>query len=143
MKGGDELARKWSWYFRNLNENNKLLLINFKKALLYRGIKEETVFEYQKDMKNLMEYLQKLNIRTLDVTNRDIREYLDTLNNGVHTLKVTFKDGGSAETTFTAEKTIKNPSTGVGITSGILILALIFTGFYLLIRKQSKFPKHN
>ena len=52
MKGGDELARKWSWYFRNLNENNKLLLINFKKALLYRGIKEETVFEYQKDMKD-------------------------------------------------------------------------------------------
>ena len=80
MKGGDELARKWSWYFRSLNENNKLLLINFKKALLYRGIKEETVFEYQKDMKNLMEYLQKLNIRTLDVTDRDIREYLDTLN---------------------------------------------------------------
>ena len=71
---------KWSWYFRNLNEENLNLLINFKKALQYKNVKEETIFEYQKDMKKLMEYLQKLNIRTLDVTDRDIRGYLNTLN---------------------------------------------------------------
>jgi len=71
------------------------------------------------------------------------KEYLDTLNNGVHTLKVTFKDGGFAQTEFTIEKTVKNPSTGMGITYGILILALVFAGIYTIIRKQSRFPKHN
>ena len=71
---------KWSWYFRNLNEENLNLLINFKKALQYKNVKEETIFEYQKDMKNLMEYLQEKDIKTLDATNRDIRNYLDILN---------------------------------------------------------------
>lgn len=38
---------------------------------------------------------------------------------------------------------IENPSTGMGITSAILVLALCFFGGYLLMKKQSRFPKHN
>ena len=81
-KWGDETMskRKFSWYHKELNEKNIQLLINFKKHLIPRGLKEQTIHQYLKDIGILMEYLQRLNIRTLDVTNRDIREYLDTLN---------------------------------------------------------------
>ena len=71
---------KWSWFFRDLNEENLLLLINFKKALLYKSVSEGTIHQYQKDVGNLMKYLEERNIKTLEATNRDIRGYLDTLN---------------------------------------------------------------
>lgn len=60
-----------------------------------------------------------------------------------------FKDGNYASTTFTAEydkslENIKNPETGRFIKYGAIIVLVIITGVgYLLIRKKSKFPKHN
>ena len=72
------------------------------------------------------------------------KEYLDTLNNGIHTLKVTFKDGKSVQTQFTIERPIKNPNTGINMQYGILsILIIVGLSTYLLIRKKTKFPKHN
>lgn len=71
------------------------------------------------------------------------QKYLDTLNNGVHTLRVNFKDGGYAETKFTVEKTVENPSTGIGITGGILVLGFILMGIYFIMKRHTKFPKHN
>ena len=70
------------------------------------------------------------------------KEYLDKLNNGEHIVKIIFKDGGIAETKFNVE--VKNASTGINLGFGILTLILIISTIgYFLIRKQSKFPKHN
>jgi len=70
------------------------------------------------------------------------KEYLDKLSNGEHTIKMTFKDGEFAETKFNVE--VKNVSTGINLGFGILSLIVMISGIgYLLIRKQSKFPKHN
>ena len=42
------------------------------------------------------------------------------------------------------KKALENPKTGVVIKYGILFLMVLIGGFtYLLIRKRSKFPKHN
>ena len=72
------------------------------------------------------------------------KDYLTELNNGTHTIKVAFKDGEFAETTFTVEKTVKNPTTGIVFKCGLFVLiGLISCLSYLLIRKQSRFPKHN
>ena len=70
------------------------------------------------------------------------KEYLDKLSNGEHTIKIAFKDGEFAETKFNVE--VKNVSTGVRLGFGILTLITIISGVgYFLMRKQSKFPKHN
>jgi len=72
------------------------------------------------------------------------KDYLTELNNGTHTIKVAFKDGEFAETTFTVEKTVKNPGTGIVFKYGLFILiGLMGCLSYLTIRKQSRFPKHN
>ena len=72
------------------------------------------------------------------------QSYLDSLNNGTHTIKVVYKDAEYAQTTFVVEKTVKNPTTGIVFKYGLFILIGLISGIsYLLIRKQSKFPKHN
>lgn len=71
--------RKWSWFFKEANEENQLLLINFKKHLQMRDLKESSIFDYQKEIYRLMLYFQKKNIKTLEVTTDDIKEYLDTM----------------------------------------------------------------
>ena len=59
-------------------------------------------------------------------------------------VKVTFKDGKSVQTQFTIERPIKNPNTGINMQYGILsILIIVGLSTYLLIRKKTKFPKHN
>ena len=70
------------------------------------------------------------------------KEYLDKLSSGEHTIKMTFKDGEFAETKFNIE--IKNAATGINLGFGILSLIIIISVIgYFLIKKQSKFPKHN
>ena len=72
------------------------------------------------------------------------KDYLSELNNGTHTIKVAFKDGEFAETTFTVEKTVKNPSTGIVFKYGLFaLIGLVSYLLYLFVRKQSRFPKHN
>lgn len=69
-------------------------------------------------------------------------EYAKKLSTGKHTLKVTFTDGEFAQTEFTVA--VKNPKTGYAV-AYTLILVLIALGIvtYFIIKKQSKFPKHN
>ena len=70
------------------------------------------------------------------------KEYLDKLNNGEHTLIITFKDGNLVETKFDVE--VNSVDTGVNFAYGILTLVVLsILAVYVLIRKQSKFPKHN
>lgn len=72
------------------------------------------------------------------------QEYLDNLKEGEHELKVTFTDGEFATTNFAIEKAVENPKTGIVIKYGILVLVTLIAGVsYLLMRKKSKFPKHN
>ena len=63
------------------------------------------------------------------------KSYMDTLSTGTHTLKVTFNNGGTSETTFTvAKQEEKNPQTSDNIISYISILGLSIisiTGLYI------------
>ena len=69
----------WQWYFRDINQDNVLLLINFKKHLQVKGLKNETIFDYQKEMSRLMKYLEEKDIKTLEVSTDAIQEYLDSM----------------------------------------------------------------
>jgi 6-pyruvoyl-tetrahydropterin synthase len=71
-------------------------------------------------------------------------EYLNTLKNGVHTLKVVYNDSEFAQTEFTVENNIENPNTGAGLITDLLLMLIGICALgYCVIRKQSKFPKHN
>lgn len=68
----------WQWHFREANDKNIQLLINYKKALQFQNVSEKTIFEYQKEVYRLMVYLQNKNVETLDVTTEMIQWYLDS-----------------------------------------------------------------
>lgn len=73
----------WTWKFRQANEKNLTLLINFKKHLQFRDISEQTIFEYQKDVYGFMIWLQERDTKILDATTDMLIEYMDTLENSV------------------------------------------------------------
>lgn len=70
-------------------------------------------------------------------------EYTKTLKNGNYELKVTFKDGTEAETTFTVANTVDNTKTGlytgIGLAAGIALIGCSIV--FVTTRKQSKFPQ--
>ena len=66
----------WTWFFRDCNDNNLQLLLNFKKHLLIKELSEKSIHEYLKEMSNFMIYLQEKNVETLEATANDIDEYL-------------------------------------------------------------------
>lgn len=68
----------WQWYFRKANDKNILLLINYKKALQFKNVSEQSIFDYQKEMYRFMIYLQDRNIATLDVSTEIVQNYLDS-----------------------------------------------------------------
>lgn len=68
----------WQWYFRKANDKNILLLINYKKALQFKDVSEQSIFDYQKEMYRFMIYLQDRNIATLDVSTEIVQNYLDS-----------------------------------------------------------------
>ena len=70
----------FTWFFRNLSEDNQHLLINYKKKLLYEGVSEKTIHQYLKELGNWFKYLQDKNITPLEATVEMIEEYLDTFN---------------------------------------------------------------
>lgn len=69
----------WMWFFRYVDESNLQLLLNFKKHLLVRELKEKTIHEYLKEVSNWMKYLQDKDIKTLEATDNDLKEYLDCM----------------------------------------------------------------
>lgn len=71
----------WTWKFRQANERNLTLLINFKKHLQFRDISEQTIFEYQKDVYGFMVWLQEKDVAILEATIDMLIEYIDTLEN--------------------------------------------------------------
>lgn len=73
------MKKNWMYYFKNANEYNIQLLINYKKSLQYKGVSENTIFEYQKSVYNFMLYLQQKDIKTLDATIEILSEYMDSL----------------------------------------------------------------
>lgn len=71
-------------------------------------------------------------------------EYTKKLSEGKHAIKVTFTDGEFAITEFTIKQAVKNPDTGITFGYGILISTILMSFIaYILVRKQSKFLKHN
>ena len=69
------------------------------------------------------------------------KDYVDSLSEGEHTLKVVFNDG-EASTTFVVAKVSSNPQTGDNIifyilSSIISVLTFVITGTYLYKRKQT------
>ena len=68
----------FTWYHRNLNEDNQHLLINYKKKLLYEGVSERTIHQYMKELGNWFEYLQKKEVTPLEATVEMIEDYLNT-----------------------------------------------------------------
>jgi len=70
-------------------------------------------------------------------------EYTKTLKNGNYELKVTFKDGTEAETTFTVANTVDNTKTGlytsIGLAAGLALIGCSIV--FVTTRKQSKFPQ--
>lgn len=73
------MKHNWTWYFRLANEDNVQLLMNYKKMLQYKGVNEKTIFEYQKDVYNWMKYLQEKDVKTLEATENDLKEYIDNM----------------------------------------------------------------
>lgn len=72
------MKHNWQWYFKLANDRNILLLINYKKALQFQDVSEQTIFEYQKEIYRFMIYLQDKNIPTLEVSTKVIQEYLNS-----------------------------------------------------------------
>lgn len=68
----------WQWYFREANDKNILLLINYKKALQFQNVSDKTIHEYQKEVYRFMLYLQSRDIATLDVSTEIVQDYLDS-----------------------------------------------------------------
>lgn len=75
MKG----QHRFTWFFREVNEENLHLLINFKKHLLVKELKEKTIHEYLKEVSNWMKFLQDKETETLKATIDELREYLDNM----------------------------------------------------------------
>lgn len=75
MKG----QHRFTWFFREVNEKNLHLLINFKKHLLIKELKEKTIHEYLKEVSNWMKFLQDKEIKTLEATIDELKEYLDNM----------------------------------------------------------------
>ena len=79
------------------------------------------------------------------------KEYVDTLNEGTHTLKVYFKDGVTLSVDFTITRNTDNkadiPSTGeliartVFIGAGLIVLAGVIFGTVVLLNKRKKRAK--
>lgn len=73
------MKHNWTWFYRKVNEQNLQLLLNFKKHLLVKELKEKTIHEYQKEVSNWMKFLQDKEIKTLDATIDELKEYLDNM----------------------------------------------------------------
>ena len=67
-------------------------------------IKEELEIEYHFEIPGLTSFYPKIKIPKKYIKIEPNKEYLDTLNIGVHTLDVYFSNGGVAQTTFTIAK---------------------------------------
>jgi len=81
-----------------------------------------------------------------------IKDYMSSLSEGEHTLKVAFNNGGTSTTKFTVEKantettttTSNNPKTGDNIITIISIFAIATFGVFttLKVNKNCKIRKH-
>lgn len=67
----------FTWYHRGINEENLHLMINFKKHLLMKELKEKSIHEYMKEISNWMKFLQNKGIKTFEATIENLNEYLD------------------------------------------------------------------
>lgn len=65
-------------------------------------------------------------------------DYLNSLDDGIYTIKVVFKDGEFVKTEFTIDKNISNPDTGMNFTFLILFLIISLFVAYLLFIKYRK-----
>ena len=73
------MKHNWKWFFRDCDDSNLQLLLNFKKHLLMKELSEKSIHEYLKEMSNFMIYLQKKDVKTLEATANDIDGYLSEM----------------------------------------------------------------
>ena len=67
----------FTWFHRGVNDENLQLMINFKKHLLIKNLKEGTIHEYMKEISNWMKFLQLKKIKTFEANVEDLAEYLN------------------------------------------------------------------
>ena len=67
----------FTWFHRGVNDENLQLMINFKKHLLIKNLKEKSIHEYMKEISNWMKFLQLKKIKTFEANTEDLTEYLD------------------------------------------------------------------
>jgi len=129
--------------YKYLDGEEQKFNINDKKQLTFRIDADVKLFEgIYIDGEEVEKKYYTITEGSTVVTFTD--EYSKKLADGNHTLKVTFTDGKQAITEFKVDTKIENVSTGVRLGFGILTLITIISVIgYFLIRKQSKFPKHN
>lgn len=65
--------------FKELNEENFRLIINFRKSLYWNKLKEDTVYTYSKDVQRFLMFLQNKNITIQDATLETLEEYIDSI----------------------------------------------------------------
>jgi len=76
-------------------------------------------------------------------------DYIKNLTEGEHTFKTTFKDGSSAETKFTVQKsvvegTVPNPDTGLFTGLGLMgLIGALSAGVYVSLKRKNKFIRFN
>ena len=66
------------------------------------------------------------------------KEYMNSLSDGEHSLKIAFNNGGTATTNFTVEEapTTNNPKTGDDITLMVVLFAMLTLGIFVMSKKD-------
>lgn len=65
--------------FKELNEENFRLIINFRKSLYWNKLKDDTIYTYSKDVQRFLMFLQNKNITIQDATLETLEEYIDSI----------------------------------------------------------------
>ena len=65
--------------FKGLTDENYRMILNFRKSLYWKEVKETTLYEYSKSVYKFMLFLQDKNIDTVDANAELLQEYIDTL----------------------------------------------------------------
>lgn len=65
--------------FKDANEENYRLILNFRKSLYWDNLIDSTIYSYSKDVYRFLLFLQDKNLNATDCTSELLQEYLDTL----------------------------------------------------------------
>ncbi len=136
----------------NPGENSDPIVYNFKEGAnqkYTKNVDDTALFSVDADYSLFEEggvvYVDDNEVGNKNYTSKSgstvitfTKEYMNSLSDGEHSLKIAFNNGGTATTNFTVEEapTTNNPKTGDNITLMVVLFAMSILGIFVMSKKD-------